>query len=162
MSPQLPLVPVPLLKDNNLRCARDTFKKMSGRPPLLVWPANVAELCRSITADVELLVDFHCMDYSFLVALVPEGAEQKAEFDDSEYKWCRVTFSGRPYRAYYGIIDILCRWDARKRAAQVAKMALGSSRRGLSTAPPERYGRRFLSFVSSVFDDDPAKDLRSG
>uniref|UniRef100_A0A7S1XX54 PIPK domain-containing protein n=1 Tax=Phaeomonas parva TaxID=124430 RepID=A0A7S1XX54_9STRA len=139
-----------ILKDNDLRQA--LCDAPGAQASLLSWEQDTSSICDAIARDAELLASLRCMDYSLLVAFVPEDAaaaqEYQQQLEPSYYLSTRVTSGERRYIAYCRIIDILCPWSPKKRLAQVTKIALGKPPDGLSTAPPTAYKGRFISFVA--------------
>ena len=63
---------------------------------------------------------------------------------------------------FYGIIDILTKYTAKKKAERFACGSVRCSGPEISCQPPDQYGQRFYKFISaSMVDDDPAVDNTS-
>lgn len=60
--------------------------------------------------------------------------------------------SREPVLLFFGIIDFLQPYNARKRVERAFKVSMHGS--GVSVADPKQYAKRFLGFVGSVFVDE--------
>lgn len=133
-------------KDNDLRMHND--QKGTKR---LIHPLDTsvrADLLSQLESDVAWLQRFSLMDYSLLVGRVdqttsPHSSNSK---QDRGTLCCIVPAAASEF--HLGIIDVLQVWNAKKRAAMLAK-SIAYRRTELSTVPPDKYATRFMHFISN-------------
>eukprot|EP00040_Diaphanoeca_grandis_P021640 m.115509 g.115509 ORF g.115509 m.115509 type:complete len:442 (+) comp28429_c0_seq1:111-1436(+) len=135
-----------ILKDNNLT------KLIDDRQNFIQIPAEEAQVVLSaLRADSQLLARCECLDYSLLLVMVPASAIDHTQPSSNLIAPpIQVKVEGVPHLAFLRIIDTLCPWSTKKRAAQVIKVIRGNSKLGLSTMPPREYANRFMATCASV------------
>ena len=96
------------------------------------------------------------MDYSLLVVYTRATGAEDEEKDEELPRRAMVSRQSmwnvqmqEDSKVYYGIIDVLCPYNFKKRLARTFKVATGQPATGLSTVPADMYGARFIEFLEN-------------
>eukprot|EP01012_Entosiphon_sulcatum_P059915 TRINITY_DN8456_c0_g1_i1.p1 TRINITY_DN8456_c0_g1~~TRINITY_DN8456_c0_g1_i1.p1 ORF type:complete len:350 (+),score=76.99 TRINITY_DN8456_c0_g1_i1:151-1200(+) len=132
---------VPLLKD----------KDIIDRKRVVAIDPNLAQaLFGQLEKDCAFLADQHLMDYSLLIAVAPNDAGQLAHHGQpSRFGLTTVLSYDGTVVLFLGIIDILQRYNKRKKAANIMRRVTMDESK-LSIIPPGEYAARFKAFIRQV------------
>ena len=135
-----------ILKDTNLNQS------------FLLGPGRRRIMLGQIARDVQFLQKCAIMDYSFLVGIhnVGYGVRKVRNLVYHDERCLQADEGGMIAEAggevyYFGIIDILQRYNGRKRAEYYLK-GVQHDRQGISAVPPAQYAVRFFAFIEDITD----------
>ena len=130
------------------------------------------EVFEALREDVELLIRLKCLDYSLLLVMIPVSftkitnekcnKDKEKTFKSVGAPPLHVKINHVPHLAYLRIIDTLCPWSFQKHIALFAKVWIRRMpRSGLSTMPPELYGKRFLDTCERLLMNSEGSKIRN-
>jgi len=128
------------------------FLKFRGNIALGSELRNV--LMKQIKEDANWLDIHKLLDYSLLVGLSvsPSETSEKAAEDISMFRQDGGGLRVGNMVVYMGIIDILTKYNMKKRAEHYIIGAL-NDRNQISAIPPDKYRARFVAFFKTIFTD---------
>lgn len=125
-------------KDNDL-ITRDTKLKMDRDTKL--------DFIHIITQDCNFLESMEIMDYSLLLGIA-KNIENYDLKDNLKNRFTRIKSKSGNEMYYMGVIDILQKWNLKKKAEMSFKSFL-LEKNQLSSIPPKDYAQRFIDFVTT-------------
>eukprot|EP01080_Neovahlkampfia_damariscottae_P006499 gene6499-10507_t len=135
-----------ILKDNDLLSSdlrikiAENFKK---------------EFLENLTEDCKFLANNEIMDYSMLLGIDEEPENEFEQTVKNRFTHLKSVEGNQHY--YLGIIDILQKWNLKKKAeVQYKQTLLQNDKSKLSAMPPKDYANRFLNFLneSAIFGNE--------
>ena len=126
----------------------------SNEPTIFSLSENDKEMNDAIETAINNLNEFD----SALKKSEYENFALKIKYDyekGSEYIW--ATDIIKQENDYFGIIDILQKWNNRKQLERLFKGAFVANRNSISVAHPKKYAKRFKSFLKKLFVYDDVK-----
>jgi len=114
-----------------------------------------SSLIHQIEEDTKWLDVHKLLDYSLLVGISSSPSESTDEEmeDISIFKQDGGGLRVGNMVVYFGIIDILTKYDIKKRAEHYIIGAL-NDRNQISAIPPDKYRVRFVDFFKTIFPRD--------
>ncbi|EDO06697.1 Phosphatidylinositol-4-phosphate 5-Kinase family protein [Babesia bovis T2Bo] len=100
--------------------------------------------------DVAFLSDSMLMDYSLLLGIHYRSiSHDEVDWNkDPDHSQVSCIMGKRRDKLYFvGIIDVLTKWDLRKRAESAWRKLQTMNNQGVSCVPPLQYGERLLAFI---------------
>jgi hypothetical protein len=139
----------------------DLFR--DGVGPIAIDRRLRRRMLNQIDMDCLFLESVHIMDYSFLLGLqyvdtsanLPVSAESWRRLRERDARhansWVGLLENGEEARLFFGIIDVLDRYNAEKKLEHFGKAHLLCLHDSISVIEPSSYARRFRRFLEKVF-----------
>eukprot|EP01080_Neovahlkampfia_damariscottae_P000046 gene46-4296_t len=132
-----------ILKDNDL-LQSDTRIRISSE--------FKKQFMENLTEDCEFLSKHEIMDYSMLLGVQPYEETEDNSMIGTKTKFTHLISQDGKQQYHLGIIDILQKWNLKKKAEVKYKVnLLQNDKKKLSAMPPKEYANRFLSFMVGTF-----------
>jgi 1-phosphatidylinositol-4-phosphate 5-kinase len=127
-----------ILKDNDLTESETTIQTST---------TFKQEFIDMLVEDCKFLSNNEIMDYSMLLGMCPYSQEELFE-QSPKSKFTHFLSFDQKQQYYLGIIDILQKWNLKKKAeVQYKQTLLQNDKTKLSAMPPKDYANRFVSFL---------------
>lgn len=99
---------------------------------------------QNLKEDCQFLASLDIMDYSLLLGVSSVVDNEKSNNIKTKYTCFKSVDGKKTY--HLGIIDILQKWNLKKKAEMNIKSVL-HVKNGLSSIPPKEYSQRFIDFI---------------
>ncbi|KAF6002592.1 hypothetical protein F1559_000051 [Cyanidiococcus yangmingshanensis] len=139
----------------------DLFR--DGVGPIAIDRRLRRRMLNQIDMDCLFLESVHIMDYSFLLGLhrmetstnAPMSADTRRTpadpSDKTSNSWVGILRSGEQVRLFFGIIDVLDRYNTEKQLEHCWKARILCLQDTISVIAPSSYARRFRNFLEKAF-----------
>jgi hypothetical protein len=131
-----------ILKDNDILASNIRIK---------ISPEFKKQFLENLKEDCEFLANNEIMDYSMLLGVLPYEEKIEEPLISTKSKFTHLISLDGKQEYHLGIIDILQKWNIKKKAEVQYKVnVLQHDRTKISPMPPKEYSNRFLGFVLGI------------
>lgn len=150
------------LRDKTLQVFQPNADKHEEQPGVLTRTPSKIEHARRVRELRETVKKERPVPMEAATDNMPDEANRKGFFykDDGGFRATYEDNTPGPTIYYLGIIDCLTRYDTKKKAEHFYK-GMGGHEPEISPIPPQRYGERFIKFISRV-TEGPERTEKDG